>query len=125
MCRRECAFAHCVRTCKPEPLLCGGEKVTGRRVEATTPTPTVYQISTWNSSICTVQILEFKYTVGMGRRIREESNVRTLFKIGGGRSYAVTLPVEVIRAFKWQDKQKLQLTIDEKRTRIVIEDWNR
>ncbi len=59
----------------------------------------------------------------MGRRIREETDVRVLFKIGGGRSYALTLPVDVIRAFRWQEKQKLQLTVDEKRKRIIIKDW--
>lgn len=61
----------------------------------------------------------------MGRRKQEERNVRTLYKSGGGRSYTVTLPVEAVRAFKWQEKQKLQLTIDEKKKRIIIEDWKK
>jgi len=45
--------------------------------------------------------------------------------MAGGRSYAVTLPVDVVRSFKWQEKQKLQLTIDEKKKRIIIEDWSK
>lgn len=61
----------------------------------------------------------------MARRKIEDVNVRSLFKIGGGKSYGVTLPVEAIRAFKWQEKQKLQLTIDEKKKRIIIEDWEK
>ena len=61
----------------------------------------------------------------MSRRKTEERDIRSLFKMAGGRSYAVTLPVDVVRSFKWQEKQKLQLTIDEKKKRIIIEDWSK
>jgi bifunctional DNA-binding transcriptional regulator/antitoxin component of YhaV-PrlF toxin-antitoxin module len=48
--------------------------------------------------------------------------IRRLTKIGGA-SYGVTLPIEVVRQFRWQKRQKLQLTIDEENKRIIIEDW--
>lgn len=61
----------------------------------------------------------------MGRRRVEDRNIRSLFKIGGGKSYGITLPVDVIRTFKWQERQKLQVTVDEKKKRIIIEDWSK
>jgi bifunctional DNA-binding transcriptional regulator/antitoxin component of YhaV-PrlF toxin-antitoxin module len=39
-------------------------------------------------------------------------------------TYAVTLPIEVVRQFRWQKRQKLQLTINEEKKRIIIEDWS-
>ena len=59
----------------------------------------------------------------MARRKLEDENVRSLNKISDGRSYGITLPLRAVRMFKWQAKQKLQLTIDEKGKRIIIEDW--
>jgi hypothetical protein len=61
----------------------------------------------------------------MARRKLEERNVRSLFKLAGGKSYALTLPIEVVRDWGWQNRQKLKLTIDEKQKRIVIEDWKK
>jgi len=61
--------------------------------------------------------------VHMPRRKLEDENVRSLHKVSGGRSYGITLPLRVIRLFRWQSKQKLQITVDEKRKRIIIEDW--
>ncbi len=49
--------------------------------------------------------------------------VRSLNKTGDGKSYSITLPVDVIRQFRWQKRQKLALTIDEKAKQIIIEDW--
>ena len=65
------------------------------------------------------------YSVHMARRKLEERNVRSLFKLAGGKSYAITLPIEVVRSWGWQDRQKLKLTIDEKKKRIVVEDWKK
>ena len=65
------------------------------------------------------------YYVHMARRKLEERNVRSLFKLAGGTSYAITLPIEVVRDWGWQDRQKLKLTIDEKKKRIVVEDWRK
>jgi len=59
----------------------------------------------------------------MARRKVGEENVRSLNKISNGKSYSVTLPLEAVRLFRWQSKQKLQITVDEKRKRIIIEDW--
>ncbi len=59
----------------------------------------------------------------MPRRKLENRNIRTLNKTSGGKSYGITLPIEAIRTFRWQRKQKLELVIDEKRKRIIIQDW--
>jgi len=59
----------------------------------------------------------------MARRKVGEENVRSLNKISNGKSYSVTLPLAAVRLFRWQAKQKLQITIDEKRKQIIIEDW--
>ena len=61
----------------------------------------------------------------MARRTLGERNVRTLFKIAGGKSYAITLPIEVVRAWGWRERQKLQLTVDEKKKRIIVQDWKK
>jgi len=36
--------------------------------------------------------------------------------------YGITLPSRAIRMFKGQARQKLQITVDEKRKRLIIED---
>jgi hypothetical protein len=59
----------------------------------------------------------------MARRKTEDKNVRSLSRTSSGRSYSITLPVDVIRLFRWQGKQKLTLKTDKKRKRIIIEDW--
>jgi DNA primase len=59
----------------------------------------------------------------MARRKLEDENVRSLNKTSGGNSYGLTLPLRAIRSFKWQARQKLQITVDEKRKRLIIEDW--
>jgi len=61
----------------------------------------------------------------MARRKLEERNVRSLFKLAGGKSYALTLPIEVVREWGWQDRQKLKLTIDGKKKRVIVEDWHK
>ena len=65
------------------------------------------------------------YFAHMARRKLEERNVRSLFKLAGGKSYALTLPIEIVRMWGWQDRQKLKLTIDEKNKRVVVEDWKK
>jgi len=61
----------------------------------------------------------------MPRREIQKRNVRSLTKSSGGRSYNITLPIGVIRRWRWKNRQKLQLTIDNKKKRIIIEDWDR
>ncbi len=60
----------------------------------------------------------------MPRRKIEQKNIRSLTKSKKG-SYSISLPVDLIRKWRWKHKQKLQLKIDEKRKRIIIEDWER
>ena len=59
----------------------------------------------------------------MPRRKIEGKNIRSLNKTSHGRSYSVILPIDVIRRWRWKNRQKLQLKIDEKNERIIIEDW--
>lgn len=61
----------------------------------------------------------------MARRKVENRNVRSLIKTSGGKSYTITLPVEVIRKWRWKHRQKLQLTISKNKKRIIIEDWKK
>jgi DNA primase len=65
------------------------------------------------------------YLPHMARRKLADRNVRSLFKLAGGKSYAITLPIETIREWGWRDRQKLRLTIDEKKKRIIVEDWTK
>lgn len=57
----------------------------------------------------------------MTRNRIEEHNVRKLTKVAGGTSYAVTLPIEYVREFKWQEHQKL--VVKKVGKKLVIEDW--
>lgn len=50
---------------------------------------------------------------------------RKLTKLGGGRSYGVTIPMQAIKAFHWRERQKLVIQIDKRRKRITTEDWPR
>ena len=59
----------------------------------------------------------------MARRKLEERRIRKLSKVGGGRTYSITLPIEVVRQFGWQAKQKLEVKVDAKKRRIIIKDW--
>lgn len=57
----------------------------------------------------------------MTRRKNEENHIRSLTKISGGTSYAVTIPMEYIRKLKWKSKQKLEVRCYQ--DRIIIRDW--
>ncbi len=61
----------------------------------------------------------------MARLKLEDRNIRKLAKVGGGKTYALTLPIEVIRKFGWQEKQRLEIEVDEKRKRLIIKDWKK
>lgn len=56
----------------------------------------------------------------MGRN--KDESIRKLTKIGK-ESYAVTLPVGIVRKFNWREKQKLQIEVDDKKKTITIKDW--
>lgn len=51
--------------------------------------------------------------------------MRSLTKVSGGASYAITLPRAVIKSFKWKERQKLKLTVDTKKKTILIRDWKK
>jgi len=57
----------------------------------------------------------------MALRKVEERKVRSLTKIAGGSSYAITIPIEYIRTLKWRAKQKLEVKLYQ--DRIIIRDW--
>ena len=54
-----------------------------------------------------------------------EQNIRKITKVGGNHTYSITLPIGMIRKLKWQTGQKVELKIDEKSKRIIIEDWKK
>ena len=56
----------------------------------------------------------------MPRKPLEERNVRKLTKVGK-ESYAVTIPIEMIRELGWRERQNLVVTRDGEGVRIV--DW--
>lgn len=55
-----------------------------------------------------------------GRKI-EDRYTRSLYKTGGGKTYTVTLPIDIIRELKWQSKQKVE--VRRNGDRIMITDW--
>lgn len=60
-----------------------------------------------------------------GRRQEGLENVRSLIRTSGGASYAITLPRAVIRQFRWEKRQKLELAVDLRRKTILIKDWKK
>ena len=60
-----------------------------------------------------------------GRRAEVNNDIRALTKVSGGASYAITLPRSVIKAFKWKERQKLKLDVNEKTQTITIRDWKK
>jgi hypothetical protein len=57
----------------------------------------------------------------MARRKYSERNTRSLFSIAGGKSYALTLPIETVRAWNWDAGMEVTLKPDDKHQRFVIE----
>jgi hypothetical protein len=60
----------------------------------------------------------------MSRRKIKEKNIRKITKVGGA-SYAVTLPVDIIRRWRWKEKQKVVLKINKRSKTITIKDWKK
>ncbi len=60
-----------------------------------------------------------------GRRTVGKENIRSLVKTSGGKSYTLTLPRGIMRAFRWQNRQQVELSYDMKKKRITISDWPR
>ncbi len=59
----------------------------------------------------------------MPRRKLENKNIRKIIKVGGGKSYSIIIPIEMIRNLKWKEKQKVVVKIRGKK--IFIEDWKK
>ena len=57
----------------------------------------------------------------MTRKPMEEENVRSLLKVR--RSYYVSLPIQVVREFKWKEGQKV--VVEKRGKEIVIKDWKK
>jgi len=53
-----------------------------------------------------------------------EKNIRKITKVGS-HSYAVIIPISLIRAWRWKEKQKVVLDIDSKKKTIKIKDWKK
>jgi len=57
----------------------------------------------------------------MGARRAGEQQVRNLTVNRTG-TYSISLPIELVRALKWQQGQKL--IVSKRGKNLVIEDWN-
>jgi bifunctional DNA-binding transcriptional regulator/antitoxin component of YhaV-PrlF toxin-antitoxin module len=55
----------------------------------------------------------------MGRRKITEENIRVIQKIK--RSYYLTIPIEIVRAFKWQVGR--EVVVEKRGKEIVIKEW--
>ncbi len=55
------------------------------------------------------------------RRKIEDKNIRKVYKKAG--SYAVTIPMEMIKALKIRDGQKVEFSLSGKK--IIIKDWKK
>jgi bifunctional DNA-binding transcriptional regulator/antitoxin component of YhaV-PrlF toxin-antitoxin module len=59
----------------------------------------------------------------MARKKIENRNVRKLSRVGNGKTYTITIPIEIIREFGWMKKQKLVVEMDKKNKIVKIKDW--
>ena len=59
----------------------------------------------------------------MPRRKLPEKNIRKLTKMGGGKSFGITLPISFVRQLKWREHQKLVVKFDKRRKKIIVQDW--
>lgn len=59
----------------------------------------------------------------MARKKIENRNIRKLSRVGNGKTYTITIPIEIIREFGWQRKQKLVVEMDKKDKIVKIKDW--
>jgi antitoxin component of MazEF toxin-antitoxin module len=58
----------------------------------------------------------------MSVRKQEEKNVRKITKVGKT-SFAVTLPIELVRELGWREKQKV--VVKKIKGGVVIRDWKK
>ena len=57
----------------------------------------------------------------MGRRKTTEKNIRKITRMGGGRSFGITFPIEIFRKLGWRERQKVVVKLRGKK--ITVEDW--
>ena len=57
----------------------------------------------------------------MARRRLKDKNIRKIFKSGD--SYAVTIPIEIVRELKWREKQKV--VVKKRGKGVIITDWTK
>lgn len=58
----------------------------------------------------------------MARRSLDERHIRKLTKVGST-SFAVTIPIDVVRKLGWRERQKL--VVRHVRDAVLIEDWKK
>ncbi|MDO8461140.1 MAG: hypothetical protein Q7S38_01715 [bacterium] len=58
----------------------------------------------------------------MANRSLREKNVRKITKVGG-KSFSITLPIEIIKKLGWREKQKV--TVNLRGKKVVTEDWKK
>ena len=66
---------------------------------------------------------DVRKSIFMSRKSTEK-NIRKITKVGK-HSYAVILPIETVRKWGWQEKQKVVLEVDSKKKIIEIKDWKK
>jgi bifunctional DNA-binding transcriptional regulator/antitoxin component of YhaV-PrlF toxin-antitoxin module len=59
----------------------------------------------------------------MARKKIENRNIRKLSRVGNGKTYTITIPIEIIREFGWMKKQKLVVEMNKKNKTVEIKDW--
>ncbi len=57
----------------------------------------------------------------MTRRAIPEENIRNIQK--SRRSYHITLPIQIVREFRWKEGQKV--VVEKRGKEIVIKDWKK
>lgn len=57
----------------------------------------------------------------MTRRKMEDKNIRKIIK--NGNSWAVTIPVEMMKELKWKEKQKV--VVKKRGQGVLVVDWNK
>lgn len=53
----------------------------------------------------------------------KKDKIRKLTKVGGGRTYSITIPIDVIRRKNWREHQKL--IVEEIEGGILVYDWSK
>ncbi len=61
----------------------------------------------------------------MSRKTFDKRNVRKLTKVGGGKTYSLTLPIDMVRRLGWREKQKLVVDFDEGGKKLIVRDWKK